>query len=333
MTAQPAHRHGPPWGWVAAVLLLHLAALSGAPRRVAPHRDRPGAPALLTRALPAATVATPAPPTPTPQVATEPAANPPPARNPAPTRPAKTATAPSPGRAAVQPIPAPAAPTRIATPAPAVPVQVPGPATLRYAVSTLVRGQPSSTEAELRWWPEAGRYQALWSVGPRQQRSEGRLDASGLVPERFAEIARGERAAHFDPDGGRIRFSANTPDVALAPGAQDRLSVALQLGALLAAAPERYPPGTRIAVQTAGAREAPTWVWEVLDDDTLQLEGQPLPSARLLRPPQHEYDTRIELWLARTHGHLPARLRVTLANGDVQDQQLRGLTAPASGKP
>jgi hypothetical protein len=31
--------------------------------------------------------------------------------------------------------------------------------------------------------------------------------------------------------------------------------------------------------------------------------------------------TRIELWLARTLGHLPARLRVIQAGGDVADQQ------------
>ena len=46
-----------------------------------------------------------------------------------------------------------------------------------------------------------------------------------------------------------------------------------------------------------------------------------------MRQPRGEYDTRIELWLARPQGHLPARLRVIQAGGDVADQVLRTLPA------
>ena len=164
-------------------------------------------------------------------------------------------------------------------------------------------------------------------VGARTQRSEGALTPAGLAPERYAEQARGERAAHFDAAGGRIRFSANTPDATLEPGAQDRLSVSLQLAGLLAAAPARYPPGSVITLQTTGVREAGPWRWEVHEDETLQIDGQAVPCAKLVRQPRGEYDTRIELWLARTLGHLPARLRVIQAGGDVADQVLRTLPA------
>jgi hypothetical protein len=44
-----------------------------------------------------------------------------------------------------------------------------------------------------------------------------------------------------------------------------------------------------------------------------------------VRHPRKEYDTRVELWLARTLDYLPARLRITQANGDVADQQLKSL--------
>jgi hypothetical protein len=209
-------------------------------------------------------------------------------------------------------------------------VRVPGAATLRYQVTGQARGLPYEASAELHWRRAGQRYEAEWSVdlpllGTRTQRSEGRVTASGLAPERFAERARGERAAHFDFEGGRIRFSANTPDAVLAPGAQDRLSVTLQLTALLAAAPERYPPGTQITLQTAGVRDAEPWVWEVQADETLPLAGRALATVRLLRAARHEYDTRVELWLAPALGHLPVRLRLTQANGDVADQQLQSL--------
>lgn len=228
--------------------------------------------------------------------------------------------------------------TRTAPPASPVSVRVPGSATLDYAVSGVSRGLPYEAEARLHWQRDAARYEATWTVnsphaGARTQRSEGAVTPAGLAPERFAEKARGERAAHFDAEGARIRFSANAPDAALHPGAQDRLSVALQLGALLAAAPARYPPGTVITVQTAGVREAEPWAWEVQDDETLQLAGHALPSARLVRAPPMAYAPRIELWLARTLGHLPVRLRVTQASGDVADQQLRAVAGVAVDAP
>ncbi|MFT4193109.1 DUF3108 domain-containing protein, partial [Ottowia sp.] len=210
------------------------------------------------------------------------------------------------------------------------PVRVPPSATLHYQVAGHARGLAYEAGAQLQWRRAGERYEATWSVslpltGTRAQRSEGAVTEAGLAPERFAERARGERAAHFDAAGGRIRFSANTPDAALEPGAQDRLSAILQLAALLAAAPGRYPPGTRITLQTAGAREAEPWEWEVLPDETLPLAGRDLPTARLLRQPRGPYDTRVELWLARSLDHLPARLRVTQANGDVADQQLQAI--------
>ena len=240
----------------------------------------------------------------------------------APSRPAPAASAPSRDADAVL-----TPPTQPVSPAP---TQLPGPVTLDYRVSGSARGIPFEADAQLVWRPSAGRYAAEWTVhlplvGARTQRSEGAVTPAGLAPERYAEQARGERAAHFDAGSGRIRFSANTPDAALAPGAQDRLSVSLQLAGLLAAAPARYPPGSAITLQTSGVREAGPWRWEVQDDDVLLIDGHEVPCAKLVRHPRGDHDTRIELWLARPLGYLPARLRVTQSGGDVADQQLRAL--------
>jgi hypothetical protein len=234
----------------------------------------------------------------------------------------------APAAAAPDTAPPPASPA--AAPGPTAPVRLPGPATLDYRVQGTARGMAFEAQAQLRWQPGGGRYLAEWTValplvGRRSQRSEGALNATGLAPERYAEQARGERAAHFDPAGGRIRFSANTPDALLQAGAQDRLSVCLQLAGLLAAAPERYPPGSHISVQTAGVREAEDWVWDVVGDEPLPVAGRPLAALKLERLPRRPYDTRIELWLAPALGHLPARLRITQANGDVADQWLSAL--------
>jgi hypothetical protein len=261
----------------------------------------------------------------------EPATGPQPPAEPA----ASAATAEPPASAtAAEPV-ALAAATAQAAPsaaAPTGPVSVPDSITLRYHVTGSARGLTYQADAQLQWRLQDGRYQAVWSInlpflGTRTQRSEGRVGAAGLEPERYAENMRDERVARFDAGARRIHFSGDKPDAALETGAQDRLSVTLQFSSLLAAAPERYPPGTQITMQTAGVRGAESWTWEVLADQTLPLLGTDVPCVRLLRRPrkEHEHDARIELWLARSLNYLPVRLRLTQPNGDVADQQLQNL--------
>lgn len=210
------------------------------------------------------------------------------------------------------------------------PARVAPSAQLVYQVIGHARGIPYSASATLDWQQDGSRYAAQWSfAGPlgltRQQTSAGAITPHGLAPERFGERSRSERAAHFERGRGRIVFSSNTPEAELAAGAQDRLSVTLQLGALIAAAPTRYPPGTHIVLQVAGARDASAWTFQVLGDETLQLAGQPMPCVKLERLPDEPYGQRIELWLARERHFLPVRLRITQGNGDVADQRLAEL--------
>jgi hypothetical protein len=308
------------------VALAHLALLDGAPRPESPRAAALYVPALFTPA-----VAAPAPPQPSQATA-------------APQRPAPISAAAAQRTAAAMPARPTGAnkpraarkrdPAAKASTAANAAVRVPGSALLRYRVTGSARGLRYEASAELRWRNEGPRYEADWSVGlpllgTRTQRSEGRLTETGLAPERFAEKSRGERAAHFDAAGARIHFSADTPDAALDPGAQDRLSITLQLAALLAAAPERYPAGARITLQTVGVRSAEPWTWQVQPDETLTLDGQPLPAVKLLRQPREEEDSRVELWLARTLDYLPVRLRLTQTNGDVVDQQLQTIDQTA----
>lgn len=216
----------------------------------------------------------------------------------------------------------------------AAPVRVPASVTLDYVVNATVSGVRLSTRARLLWQRDAGSYRAAWTVdvpllGSRTQRSEGAIAPAGLAPARYTESARRERSATFDEASARIHFSTDRPSAVLRPGTQDRLSVSLQLGALLAAAPARYPAGSTITVHTAGVRGAEDWHWRVLPDDTLRLAGRELPAVRLMRQPRKEGDSRIELWLGRTLDYLPVRLRVTESDGDSADQQLSALPAMA----
>ncbi|MFT4241259.1 MAG: DUF3108 domain-containing protein, partial [Acidovorax sp.] len=213
------------------------------------------------------------------------------------------------------------------------PVRVPPPARLAFDVSGQARKFSYNARAELVWQHDGSRYEArqeisAFLVGTRAQRSSGAITAQGLQPQRFADKSRSEQAAHFDHAQGRVTFSANTPDAAIGPGAQDRLSVFIQLGALLAADPGRFIPGTHVTLTTVSARAADRWTFTVEGPETLELPGGPTPALKLQRLPRKDYDQKAELWLAPSLGYLPVRIRITQANGDFADLLLRSHGSP-----
>lgn len=213
------------------------------------------------------------------------------------------------------------------------PVQVPPPVRLRYLVKGEARGLHYNAAAELLWQPAASHYEARLEVtafllGSRVQTSSGRITPQGLAPTRFADKGRSEQAAHFEREKGHISFSANTPDVPLQPGAQDRLSVVLQLASLLAGNPGHYPPGTQIALQTAGPRDADVWQFTVEGPERLELPGGTVTGTRLVRLPRREYDQKVELWFSESHNFLPVRIKLTQVRGDYVDQLWQGSETP-----
>jgi hypothetical protein len=201
--------------------------------------------------------------------------------------------------------------------------QVPSSIIARYAVKGEVKGLPYTASANLSWSHDGSQYEARLRIsallGSREQVSTGRLTADGLAPTRFGDQSRTEQAAHFERDKGVISFSNNAPSAALQAGAQDRLSVLLQLGAMLAADPQRYPAGTRVEVQTAGVREADTWTFTVQGQEELQIRNRARAAIKLERAPRHENDQKVELWVAPDMDYLPVRVRLTQAGGDFVD--------------
>ncbi len=319
-------------GLTAAVLAAHVWLLRGAPQRMQA-REPARVPTFATRAI--------APPAPAdePKAAAKPATKR--------TLPAPAVPAPAPVRAAAtarQAEPrlerhlarglAPQRRTLAAAPSgaradtgPAAQLwRVPGPVQLHYRLTGQTRGQPWQGRGELVWRHDGAGYEAQLASDngaqpPRLQHSAGAITPQGLAPLRFSEKGRTEQAAHFERAAQRVVFSNNRPAAPLLAGAQDRLSVLLQLSAMLAGEPRRYPPGTSISIQTAGIREAETWVFAVGPQEPLDLPGGATPAIRLDRPPRHEFDQRIELWLAPGQDYVPVRLRLTQANGDWVDHQ------------
>jgi hypothetical protein len=231
---------------------------------------------------------------------------------------------------------APSTPARTIEPAtappavePALPTgDLPPSVTLPYDVTGQARGYPYRANGKLDWRLEAQRYEArmelsMLFLGSRVQTSRGSVGPEGLRPERFADRRSSERAAHFDRASGRIRFSNNAAPAPLMPGAQDRLSLFLQLTGLLRA--RAYQEGESITFQVAGIGDAEPWRFEVGALESLDLPAGTLQARRVSRTPRKPHDSTVEVWLAPSLGHLPVRLRVTQANGDLADQRLARL--------
>ncbi|MCX8516474.1 MAG: DUF3108 domain-containing protein [Rhodoferax sp.] len=217
------------------------------------------------------------------------------------------------------------------------------PAQLAYAPPTLLlfdgRGEEKgymkyAANAELLWQPQGTQYSARLEISTfgirlRTWTSKGTLGENGLQPTRFGDRPRGaEQATHFQRDKGLITFSANNPDVPLQAGAQDKLSALLQLSALVAGAPQRYPAGASIEFQAADAHRAEIWNFKADAAENLELPGGTLLVRRFTKEPTVEFDQRIEVWLAPDLHYLPVRLRITEANGAFADLLWRKTQQP-----
>ncbi|MEB0110763.1 DUF3108 domain-containing protein [Variovorax sp. RTB1] len=208
-------------------------------------------------------------------------------------------------------------------------LRVPGSVQLAFAVTGQQGASPmQGVFGRLDWLQDGNAYDARLALTflfrtLRTQHSRGVIGPTGIEPERFSDNRKTEVASHFVRDQGKVVFSNNAPSVPLLAGAQDRLSVVLQLGAMLSGNPARYPAGSAISVQTVSSRDAEIWTFNVEGEEKLSLPAGDFTVRKLTRSPRREFDDRIELWLAPDLGYLPVRIKQTQPNGDFADMQLR----------
>lgn len=253
------------------------------------------------------------------------------------TAPAASAAAPGPASPdAAAPdaaLPVPAAPPPLATDPPAS-------ALLRYTV--VANDMKSGTAmryygvGSLKWTIEGPRYSAdleasipllLFKLKVLASHSEGTLDATGLLPGRYTETPRNRStlATNFNRDERRsISFSASQASLPLVEGAQDRLSVLFQLGALLRANPTLAAKGGHIDIPVAGVRgDLPTWSFATLGNELIDTGAGSLETTHLRRSaPADTYDKTIDVWIAVAQGGYPARIMQTEQNGTTYDLTL-----------
>ncbi len=201
---------------------------------------------------------------------------------------------------------------------------------LSYRLNGQEKGLNYFASGELSWQHNDQAYAMSLSVkaflvGSRQWRSVGAITAAGLAPRRFSDSWRGERASHFDREKNRIVFSSNAPEAPLLAGAQDQISLYLQLAAAMAGSPERFAPGARLQIQTITLRDALPWTLTLEQNETLSINDQPLPTAKWVCQPRNRFDSKVEFWVAEKHHWLPVRIRITQVSGSFIDLNLRGI--------
>ena len=341
------------------VLLVHWILLSGTPLVMASHPALSDGSALTftTRTLPKPAPKPPAPPEKKPVKKAPPRPAPaPPAPPPSPVAPvtptasdsiAPTAladTSGTPTAQTVEPSASAEAPQEQAPPAPPStpatgPTQeitqytYPAPVRLKYRAKGEIKGIPYFANGELLWNHNSETYTARLEIshflmGSRVQTSVGALSPHGLEPKRFGDKVRSEVAAHFDRTLGKVTFSANTPDVPLLAGAQDQVSVFIQMASMLRSAPDLVPTGVTLPFQAVGPRSAESWAFVVGSVENLNLPGGDIAALRLWRDPTGEHDPKVEIWLAPTLEYMPVRIRLTRGSDDFVELQWNSTEKP-----
>ena len=202
---------------------------------------------------------------------------------------------------------------------------------INYRLTGQERGLSYHASGTLKWQTKAGTalpraYEAelqvkAFLVGRRIWRSVGQLTDKGLAPVRYSDSWRGERAAHFEADTQKISFSGNTPSAPLQAGAQDQVSLFIQMAAAVAG--QNFKIGSELNVQTATARDAVNWTLTYKSDDMIELNGDRVETQRWVCLPRGKFDSQIEMWFAKSQGGLPVRIKITQVSGNFIDMDMR----------
>ncbi|OOH87022.1 DUF3108 domain-containing protein [Comamonas kerstersii] len=200
---------------------------------------------------------------------------------------------------------------------------------LRYKVHGFVKQQEYHAHAELEWQVGGGQYQARQSIsafllGSMEQHSTGLMSEQGLQPLDFSDRRFFKtRFVHFDWAAGQALFTPERPAARIGTGAQDRLSVFMQLAAMLQAMPQLHQPGVRIETPVLGSRSLQMWTFVVEGDELLELPAGAVQTLRLHRQPKAGEAETAQLWVDPARGFVPVRIHMQEANGDEMDLSLK----------
>jgi uncharacterized membrane protein YecN with MAPEG domain len=236
----------------------------------------------------------------------------------------------------VPPASAPAGASGAATPGPAshgVKFAVPPSGDLQY--DTFYNGMQNMI-GTIHWRTDGRTYDLSVSmpvpfIGPFDYRSEGRIDAFGLAPDRYVEKRgrRPEDIAVFNREQHQVVFTRTPNNAPLPDGVQDRFSMLIQLSSLVRGNPSAYKPGVTQQFFVIDNNSGENWPIAVIGDESVQTQAGVVQARHFMRLPRRDGDTRrIDMWLAPSVGWLPVRLVQTEPNGAQIELLWHGPLAP-----
>ena len=207
----------------------------------------------------------------------------------------------------------------------------PAPTAFEWPVSTRVsydltgnyRGELTG-QAQVEWVRRGDRYQVHLdlSAGPefapifsRRMSSEGRIEAAGLVPERYDEdtqaILRERRRATVMFEADAVVLANGQRRERLA-GVQDTASQFVQFSFIFSTRPELLRVGNTFELPLALPRGMDPWVYDVVKEETLVTPFGPLAAFHLKprRAVRKNGELTAEIWFAPELRYLPVRIRI-----------------------
>ena len=214
----------------------------------------------------------------------------------------------------------------------APPFEWPASTRLSYRLTGQYRGEVHG-QAQVEWIRALPRYQVHMDVTvglpiaplyTRRMRSDGRLGAAGLKPERYDEVSqlafRDRRALsvvladdgvtladgrRWTPPGGGAPTDDNT-------AVQDSASQFVQLSYLFTVQPQRLVAGATITFPLALPRRVEPWVYEVVGAETVNTSFGAFEAfhVRPRRGTPRGNDLLAEAWFSPQLAYLPVRIRI-----------------------
>jgi Protein of unknown function (DUF3108) len=193
-----------------------------------------------------------------------------------------------------------------------------------YVLVGNYRGEVNGS-AQVEWIRVADHYQANLDlvVGPdfaplitRRMTSEGRIAASGLVPDRYDEdthvVFRDRRrmSVVFEADAVVLANGERRERVA---GVQDTASQFIQLTYLFSTRPELLKVGAAVGFPLALPRALDTYIYDVVEMQTVASPFGALNAFHLKprpRPERRPGSLSAEFWIAPELRYLPVRIRI-----------------------
>lgn len=189
---------------------------------------------------------------------------------------------------------------------------------LSYTLSGDFRGPVVGT-ATVEWLRAGSRYQVRMDVSAgllfsRRVSSEGEITPEGLQPRRYDEetkvVLRDARRQTIWLDGDRVRLPGGS-EAPRPAGVQDSASQFVQMTWLFTTRPALLERGRTVDIPLALPRRVETWVYEVLETETLQTPAGPVEAVHV--KPRREgkpNELTAEMWVAPSLQYLPVRLLI-----------------------